>query len=336
MKNIKLLPSFLLALTGILFFSCEQEDNLGPMDFKYAGLGDTAIIRGSVIERNFTIYFLGGEREKVTLTATGVPNGTTVTFSPSTVDDGVECLQRITASATADTGTFPITVAGTTEKGAKIYRTFQLRVSRPQNNPPRIILNGATSYSLTLNNTYTEPGYSAIDTEDGDISSQVSVTGTVNKDSVGIYILTYTVSDSEGLSYSINRSVNVRNSLNYLSGQYDVNTSDPANGTILRNWITAISASVSVNNRIVIFKISDCYLADPFADYDSASNTFSLPSQTFNCITPTDTLNHTFTGTGSIIQASPRKIRIDYSDSYTDPSLGTPVTLQRRDEYTLF
>lgn len=60
-------------------------------------------------------------------------------------------------------------------------------------------------------------------------------------------------------------------------------------------------AWVNVNNQIKIFKISDCFMADPILTYDPALDSLFMPSQTFTCITPNDTLPHTFVGKGKII-----------------------------------
>ena len=66
------------------------------------------------------------------------------------------------------------------------------------NNNPSISLTGNDLIDLDVNDTWTEPGYSATDVEDGTITGNVSVTGSVNTAVSGIYQLIYNVEDSEG------------------------------------------------------------------------------------------------------------------------------------------
>lgn len=325
----------ILFVVSFSFHSCKEEDTLGGMEFKFTGLKDTINYLGSTVERPVTIYYLGGEREIVSLSVSGLPSGTSISFTPSTLESGQSATQKITSTATADTGNYVITVTGTTESGSAISRTFNLHVARPENTPPTITLTGLSNFPLVLNSPFVDPGFFAGDEEDGDLTAQVIVSGAVNKDSVGLYTISYVVTDNEGLKDSVVRTVNVKNNVNYLSGQYDVTTTNLVSGAI-RNWITAFSASVSINNQFKIFKISDCYLADPILTYDPVKDSIFLPSQTFTCVTAIDSLPHTFSGAGIIIPGAVLKVKLDYTDTYTDTSLGTPVTLQLRDLYQLF
>jgi len=63
---------------------------------------------------------------------------------------------------------------------------------------PVISLVGNTAITLSLYDTFIEPGYSAIDNVDGDLTGSVVVTGAVNTKSVAIYTLTYDVLDAVG------------------------------------------------------------------------------------------------------------------------------------------
>jgi hypothetical protein len=82
--------------------------------------------------------------------------------------------------------------------------------AQSQNTPPIITLSGANPFSLVAGDSYVEPGYTATDTQDGDISSQVVVSGSVNTSVVGTYTLTYNVTDSSGLPANpVTRTVNV-------------------------------------------------------------------------------------------------------------------------------
>ena len=76
-------------------------------------------------------------------------------------------------------------------------------------------------------------------------------------------------------------------------------------------------------------------MADPILTYDPVKDSLFMPSQTFTCITPVDTLPHTFVGKGKIIQGTIKRITLDYTDSFID-NLGNPILLNLKDEYQLF
>ena len=59
-------------------------------------------------------------------------------------------------------------------------------------------LSGEEEIQLTVWNQYIEPGVSAQDTFDGNLSEEVKVSGHVNTDLPGTYLLTYNVEDSSG------------------------------------------------------------------------------------------------------------------------------------------
>ena len=75
---------------------------------------------------------------------------------------------------------------------------------------PVITLQGDNPYVVQLGGGFTEPGYSA--TLDGeDYTSSVTVTSNVNPDIPGIYAITYSATNPDGLSWSTTRDVYVLN-----------------------------------------------------------------------------------------------------------------------------
>ena len=76
---------------------------------------------------------------------------------------------------------------------------------------PRITLKGASSMMVHKNAIFRDPGASAIDNIDGDISSRIKVVGSVNTAMPGTYNLNYMVSDLAGNSASVSRRVLVSN-----------------------------------------------------------------------------------------------------------------------------
>jgi len=79
--------------------------------------------------------------------------------------------------------------------------------------PPVITLQGESSMTLPLNGNFSDPGASASDAEDGDLSSQIQVAGTVDTGTPGDYTLVYGVVDSVGNQAApVTRQVNVSES----------------------------------------------------------------------------------------------------------------------------
>lgn len=81
--------------------------------------------------------------------------------------------------------------------------------STPVNTPPTITLVGDNPMSVFQNETFTDPGATAFDAEDGDLTSAIVATGTVNVANLGSYTIDYSVTDSGGLSATTSRIVNV-------------------------------------------------------------------------------------------------------------------------------
>ena len=65
-----------------------------------------------------------------------------------------------------------------------------------------------------------DPGVEAHDVRDGNLTSSVSVSGSVDVNATGTYTLTYTVSDAAGNQASLTRTVNI------VAGQASTHTAD--------------------------------------------------------------------------------------------------------------
>ena len=75
--------------------------------------------------------------------------------------------------------------------------------------PPEITLSGEQEVVVYLARPYEEPGFTATDDRDGDITQKVVVEGTVDSYTAGSYPITYTVTDSFGNTTSVVRTVKV-------------------------------------------------------------------------------------------------------------------------------
>ena len=71
-----------------------------------------------------------------------------------------------------------------------------------QKNKSKIILNGSFNIYLKKGNEYVEQGITATDSNGSDVTSSVRITGTVDSNTKGTYVITYTHSDT-----SITRNV---------------------------------------------------------------------------------------------------------------------------------
>ena len=98
------------------------------------------------------------------------------------------------------------------DMGGDIYKYTPCNTS--VNTPPTITLIGANPLTLTIGTPFTNPGATANDKEDGNITNKIIITGTVDTTAVGTTTLIYSVTDSGGLSASTTRQVIVNSSQN--------------------------------------------------------------------------------------------------------------------------
>lgn len=75
---------------------------------------------------------------------------------------------------------------------------------------PVITLAGSTPMTIAVGSTFTDPGATATDNKDGNLTAAITVTGSVNRLAVGSYALTYNVKDAAGNAATpVVRTVNV-------------------------------------------------------------------------------------------------------------------------------
>ncbi|PLX11841.1 MAG: hypothetical protein C0594_03145 [Marinilabiliales bacterium] len=97
---------------------------------------------------------------------------------------------------------------------------------------PYITLEGDNPMTITLNDSWEDPGAKATDNYDKDITSRIIVTHDIPINGVengegptketGKYTVTYSVSDDAGNNSVKNRTVNVKNGVDKYMGDYDV------------------------------------------------------------------------------------------------------------------
>ena len=70
-------------------------------------------------------------------------------------------------------------------------------------------LTGDAALQIVVSDAFTDPGATATDDTDGDITASIVVTGTVDTATAGLYTLTYTATDVAGNSAHVSRVVTV-------------------------------------------------------------------------------------------------------------------------------
>ncbi|RLJ17091.1 hypothetical protein DJ030_15095 [bacterium endosymbiont of Escarpia laminata] len=150
-------------------------------------------------------------------------------------------------------------------------------VNVEDNTAPDITLLGANPLNLSVGDTYTDPGVTALDNVDGNITGNIVVAGdTVDTAIVGTYVVTYDVSDAAGnAATQVRRTVNVEdntapvitlfgaNPLNLSVGDTYTSPSvialDNVDGNITGNIVVAgdvVNTSI-VGTYFVTYNVSD-------------------------------------------------------------------------------
>ncbi|WP_019027982.1 immunoglobulin-like domain-containing protein [Colwellia piezophila] len=179
-----------------------------------------------------TVTFTAGSvTATATVTVTGAAGDTTIptisllgdaaitlTFGDLYNDAGATANDNVDGEITGNiilTGSVNTSVAGTytltynvkdAANNAAVTVTREVTVNALIDvDAPVISLIGLDPFSIQKGQTYTDPGYSAIDTVDGDVA--VSVTGTVDTNVAASYVLTYTATDTAGNEAQVTRTI---------------------------------------------------------------------------------------------------------------------------------
>ena len=107
---------------------------------------------------------------------------------------------------TSKPGTYKVVYEVTDSKGATVTKTITVTVI--SNDKP--VISGADNISIKEGTPFNPiTGVTATDTEDGNITKDIKVTGTVDTDKPGKYELIYTVTDKDGNTTTVKRIVTV-------------------------------------------------------------------------------------------------------------------------------
>ena len=180
---------------------------------------------------------------------------------------------------------------------------------------PVITLDGDNPMTIDLNEVWADvdPGATANDNEDGDLSASIVVTNTPDVDLAGEYDVLYSVTDLAGNIGTATRKVYVNNAVLNLEGVYNV--LDSIIGGSNYNYTDNITASGTVNNRIFVEKFAGYVNGSVYFDINGTNIT--IPVQTVTCGNPS--ADRDFSGTGTINGAV-------LTINYTELTSGTTVS----------
>ncbi len=128
------------------------------------------------------------------------PNKVTKYYS-YTVEKERLGLWKTSSSASTNPPTTYCTVHNASNSGSS---------NKNNDSEPVITLNGDSHITLNVGDTYTEQGATAKDDKDGDITSKISITGSVNTSKAGKYTITYSVKNSNGKTVTKTRTITVK------------------------------------------------------------------------------------------------------------------------------
>ena len=174
--------------------------------------------------------------------------------------------------------------------------------------PPVVSLTGSDPMSISLNTATTDPGATASDDQDGDITSSITSDWAtkVNVNLKGTYTVTYSVSDAAGNTGTATRTVNVKNDAEWAAGSY-VNVADTCVTSGIGTFNATITTSNTVNNKVTVNNFGGFgTTVNVDATVTSSTITFALPQSLGGTASLTS-------GNGTVYTtASPVKFKIIY------------------------
>lgn len=184
---------------------------LGPTGNSQSGAFSTTTLADTVKP---TISLIGGNIELVQGTPYSEPG-----YTASDNADGDLTLQvQVTGSINENQlgeQTLTYYVEDAAGNSTSTTRTVTVVEFVPDDTTAPVISLTGGNLTLTVGDTWSEPGYTATDNVDGDLTAQVVATGSVDTSKAGSYPITYTVSDSTGNTGTATRIVTVLPATNY-------------------------------------------------------------------------------------------------------------------------
>jgi hypothetical protein len=164
---------------------------------------------------------------------------------------------------------------------------FQIQ---PDEASPELELFGGADIPHKRDEPWAEPGYGATDVHDGNLTSSVSISGTVDVNTTGTYTLVYSVSNTAGNEANATRTVRV---INYIT--YDASSLDGALSTISNSGATHVgiegpegqdfllnhSPTIPSGLNVIFHSDQDLYILKPFSYSGEQTITLSAGGSIF-------------------------------------------------------
>ncbi|MDF2557928.1 MAG: hypothetical protein K0R71_1756 [Bacillales bacterium] len=169
-----------------------------------------------IVEKKYEVKLNGGDMS-IPVKEAYVEPGASVSIN------GYPISETCTIEGTVDVtkpGVYEITYS---YKDAKAIR----KVTVADQIKPIILLKGNSKIVLTVNDKFTDPGFSASDNLDGDLTAKVTVSGTVNTAKAGKYTITYSVKDSTGNITTVYRVITVNQKLEVKQAPVEIKPTVP-------------------------------------------------------------------------------------------------------------
>jgi hypothetical protein len=169
--------------------------------------------------------------------------------------------------------------------------------------PPMISILGDNPYILEIGEEFLDPGATATDGEDGDLTANISIENNINNALKGNYEVKYIVSDQAGNRAEATRYIFVVNNIDYLGGSWEAKDDklNPPNPPIHTEYTETITPSDSVNKRFWVTSFGGYVNATVYIDRVTGSQC-QIPQQEVSCGDPP--VNRRFMGTATIIDST--------------------------------
>ena len=225
--------------------------------------------------------------------------GTDYTDAGATATDNIDgdLTANIIFDGTVDTsklGEYSLSYDVTDAAGNKAIQVTR-KVTVADTIAPVITLTGDAEIPVEVKTSFIEPGYTVMDAFEGDLTANVTVDGSVDVQTPGEYILTYSVSDSAGNKGTATRKVTVADTtrpiiLTTIGPRFIILTLgtpyEDKGAIALDSYEGNISAKITVNNPVDVNKTGIYNIT--YSVKDAAGNE-SLPlSRTVRIIDPVD------------------------------------------------
>lgn len=117
--------------------------------------------------------------------------GQVATSTPEVIGNREQVIVNSTPTSNLEPPT-----SGVTSTTTSVASTTTSNLSPTDSTVPVVTLTGAAAMEITVGDSFTDPGATATDNVDGDLTAKIVKTGTVDTKTIGSYTLTYTATDA--------------------------------------------------------------------------------------------------------------------------------------------